>query len=299
MQASALETKLPRALVRKNAELMERYGGPVNQNESDPAATTTVVPDNAADPAATPPADPRESDPAYWKQRFTVTSGILRTEREDRKAERATLNQRITELETELQGARSAAPLSDEDLGEFFTPEQIEEMGEETARATYRAIKTQVKAQVTAMLKPVTAQREAAEADQLKDRRDAFFDKLIELVPDYAEIDKQDEWKEWLAEETADGIKRQEVLDKHVTAFNATRVAKMFTDFLKSQERPTPPITPNGTAATPSTVIPKGGAALTFPTRAEINEHYKRAKLGKLSPQEVARFEERMAVQPR
>lgn len=291
MQASAPEMKLPRALVRRNAELMEKYGGPVNQKpEGEPEAITTV------EPPAPPAADPRESDPAYWKQRFTVTSGILRTERDDRKVEKATLNQRITELEAELQAARTSAPDHEGDLGEFFTPEQIEEMGEPAARATYNAIKKQVKDQVGAALKPITTRAEAAKADEATDRKNAFLDKLIELVPTYEEIDSSDEWKGWLAEDDeGTGIRRQAILDKHVVAFNATRVAKMFKEYLQTQERPTPPITPNGTAATPSTTLPKA-TTVTAPTSVEIKDFYKRAALGKVKPKEQAEFEARMAL---
>jgi hypothetical protein len=295
MQASAIETKLPRALVRRNAELLERFGGPVNQKpETEPEATTNVV--TTVEPPAQPAADPRENDPAYWKQRFTVTSGILRSERDDRKVEKATLNQRITELEAELQAARTGAPDLEGDLGEFFTPEQIEEMGETAARATYNAIKKQVKDQVSAALKPMTTQAEAAKADEAADRKNAFLDKLIELVPSYEEIDSSDEWKEWLAEDDeGTGIKRQAILDKHVVAFNATRVAKMFKEYLQTQDRPTPPVAPHGTAATPSTTLPKA-TTLIAPSRDEIKDFYKRAALGKVKPKEAAEFEARMAL---
>lgn len=295
MQASALETKLPRALQRKSAELMERFGGPASQKpESDPALAAPAANTTAETPAP-PSADPRENDPAYWRQRFTVTSGILRSEREDRKAQTATLNLRISELEQELQSVRTSAPANDDDLGEFFTPEQVEEMGEEAARATYRAIKKQVQTQVAAALKPLTARAEAAKADEQTDRAAAFKDKLSELVPDYVEIDASEEWGEWLAEENDDGIKRQKVLDQHCAALNATRVAKMFQDFKKTQERPVPPVQPHGKATTPPGTPPKD-PGLTAPTPVEIKEFYKRSALRKVSPQEVATFEKRMAL---
>jgi len=298
MQPSAVETKLPRAIVRQRAALEDRYGQPkVTKLEPDPVVVATATPDTPAEPSATPPADPRENDPAYWKQRFTVTSGILRTEREDRKVEKASLTQRINELESELQAARDKAPAADLDLGMFFTPEQVDEMGEETARAMVVTIQKQVRTQVDAALKPQRDSAAQAEADRAKDRDTAFTDRLAELVPDYVEIDASDEWKAWLATETADGVERQAVLDRHVTARNADRVAKMFQDFKASQTRPTPPITPNGTAATPTTTAPAGlPAASSAPSPKEITEFYKRAALGKVKPEERARFEERMEL---
>src|ERR1044071_9827121 len=267
MQASEAlnETRLPRAIVRQSADLKAKYGGPVNaEPETTPAVDAPPV--QPVEPPATtaetqpvqPEADPRENDPQYWKHRFKVTEGVLRAERNDRKAQAAVMNQRITELMDENRQLRTTAPAAPTDLGKFFTPEQIEEMGEDVARAHVNAIERHVKEEVgkviEAELKPLRHAQATTAEDEANDRKAAFLDKLAELVPDYAEIDVPGPFHEWLASLNDAGVKRQEILDRHCGVFNAQGVAKVFKDFKKTQERPTPPIAPNGSGATPSAV---------------------------------------------
>lgn len=309
MQANAAnETKLPRALVRKNAELKLKYGGPVNETpesetleavEAPPAETAVTAVEPTPTPAPAVVTDPREADPEHWKHRFNVTAGILRKEREDRKAQVAELTQRINELMVELQAARDSAPSGPVDLGEYFTPEQIEEIGEPAALAMATTIKQQIRNEVSKAIKtqvePLRTAKETEVADRQQERMQAFTDRLAELVPNYVEIDESDEWKAWLMEENEDGIERQDILNKHLKVLNADRVAGMFRAYLAPKTRPTPPITPNGTGATPAAAVAKT-SQLTRPSPAEIKDFFKRAKLNKVTPQERARFDERMAL---
>lgn len=310
MQADAAnETKLPRALIKRNAELQARYGAPVSQQpesenpeavDAKPAEAVVTAVEPTPTPEPAPPVDQRETDPEYWKHRFSVTNGILRKEREDRKAQVVELTQRINELTTELQAARDSVSTSSPiDLGEYFTPEQIEEMGEPAALAMATTIKKHVRSEITKAVKtqvePLRAAKENEAADQQRDRMNAFTDRLAELVPNYVEIDSTDEWKAWLMEENDDGIERQEVLNKHIKVLNADRVAGMFKAYLAPKTRPSPPITPSGTGAIPSAAIAKQSPT-SRPTPAEVKDFFKRASLNKVTAQERARFEERMAL---
>lgn len=308
MQASEAlnETRLPRAIVRQSADLKAKYGGAVNrppEPEPSPAADPTPSQDVAAAPTVEPPpateADPRENDPQYWKHRFKVTEGVLRAERNDRKAQAAVMNQRITELMDEVRQLQATTPTPPTDLGKFFTPEQVEEMGEDVARAHMSAIERHVKDEVgkviEAELKPLRHAQARTAEDEANDRKAVFLDKLGELVPDYAEIDVPGPFHDWLATENDDGVKRQEILDRHVGALNAQAVAKIFASFKRTQERPTPPIAPNGSGATPTAVLPKQHAT-SPPSRDEIKAFYKAKTFGKVTPEQIARFEERMKL---
>ena len=172
-------------------------------------------------------------------------------------------------------------------------------MGEDTALATVTAVKKQIKSEmaklVDTQIKPLRDARKTQIEDAQNDRVTTFKDQLAELVPNFAEIDESDEWRAWLAEENDDGIERQKILDKHIGVFNADRTASMFKAFLKTQGRPVPPITPNGSGAAPASV-PAKQTHLAAPTSAEIKEFYKRSALSKVSPQEVKVFEERMKL---
>lgn len=122
------ETRLPRQVLQRSAAIAERQRA---QAESEAAsAAPPAPPAEPSAPAATtadptppqPPADPRESDPAYWKQRFKVTEGVLRTEREARTKEALEFNQRITELQDQIRTLQASAPAPDLDMGQFLTP---------------------------------------------------------------------------------------------------------------------------------------------------------------------------------
>lgn len=308
MQASALnETRLPRAIREQSDRLKQTYGGPVSgKPESDPPLTDAPgAPAISADPSppATPPTvdvDQRENDPAYWKHRFDVTQGVLRKARDDHREQVQALTLQINDLNEQLRVAQtSAAPAAAIDLGMYYTPEQIEEIGEEQARANVELITKTVRTQVSAALKsevqPLKDAQATAKAAAAAAQQAAFLEALTELVPNVNEIDESPEWLAWLAERNDDGILRQKVLDEHLANLDAQRVAAMVKSFTKTQQRPTPPVTPSGTGAAP-TQMPKHGDALTPPTGPEMKDHYKQRSLGKLSKEEMARFDQRVKL---
>ena len=82
MQASPAknETRLPRAVLKRSAAIEERIKARSEPETPDPALPT---PASSADPAnpnrrktPAPPADPRRTAPACWKQRFDATAGV-------------------------------------------------------------------------------------------------------------------------------------------------------------------------------------------------------------------------------
>lgn len=309
MQASQAknETRLPRAVLRQSAALQARFVEETLEPKTDPTAEV-VPPVDVPSPQAvtpvesksTPDADPRENDPAYWKQRFNVTAGVLRAERDDRKVQVAELNRWLTELREQVEVLQATKPTEPVDLGKYFTPEQVEELGEETCRAHVAMIETTIKDQISAAvtkeIKPLQDQRRIQEENALQDRKTQFLDKLGELCPNYVEIDVEGSgFHDWLAERNDDGIVRQKVLDTHVMAFNAEQVARVFKAFMKTKESPTPPVAPHGRAAS-GTSAPQG-PVLRPPTDAEIRDFYKRAgfKTG-VTDRERAEFDARMKL---
>ena len=317
MQASqAIEsnTVLPRAIVRRSQAIQERIAAREPKPESaDPeatpaepiaqAATPVEPPAPPAEPAA-PAVDPRESDPLYWKQRFTVTSGLLAAERRERQGETAALNQRMTELQEQLRTLQANKPVPTVDVAQFFTPEQIEQFGEEQCMAMARAAQTAAQAAtreaIEAEVRPMREAQAQTAAQTAAEAKREFVDKLAELVPDYAAIDASDEWKAWLAQEDeASGMDRGEILDKHVKLRNPQRTARMFDDFRKSRQlqQPQPPVVGRGDGAGPTGEAPATPAAgLRPPTDLEVREYYKRAGLGKVKDSERVEFEARLKL---
>jgi len=313
MQASPAtnEVRLPRAVLERSRLLDERIKAR-SETGTDPApdappappsaeAATTAETDPPQPPA--PPTDPRETDPAYWKQRFKVTEGVLRREREERIVSERSLTQRISELQAQNRELQASAPPSEIDLGQYLTKEQLETLGEEEAKAVasvaHRAAQMAVQKVVDAQIKPLHDQATADGEAEVRAARQRFVDKLIELVPDFEEVDAADGWKAWLAEDDpATGVQRQQLLNVHVEKQNAAMVARMFDAYKATlTPRPAPPVAPNGNGAIPSGELPPADpSALMRPTAAETRDFYKRAALGKVTDQERKQFEARLRL---
>lgn len=316
---ASTETRLPRAVRERMARINEQLAAapaaaaptppaPPPQAaaaEADAAAaaasTETTAPPAAPAPPA-PAADPRENDPAYWRQRFNVTQGMLRSSQERltealaaKDAEIAQLRDKIRELEASSRTGGNGAL----DLSAFFTPEQIEHFGEEQCRAMASAATAAAQGEARrlfeAEVKPIQDRTRADAQRAAETRENEFWEKLAELVPDFQEVNASQSWLEWLAEpDETTGLVRQDILDRHRKSLNATGVAQVFKRFKAGQAKPpAPPVAPprgvgSGSAETPA--APQKG----YPTRDEIRDFYKRAGIGKVSDKERGEFEARL-----
>lgn len=318
--ANASETLLPRAVRRQMQGVNDRLAArsaaaAAPATEPTPAAaaptapndSTTAAPGAAPGPNAAPAqpavpaatADPRENDPAYWRERFRVMQGIndkLRKDHADtleaRDREVADLRQRLETLE---QGSRTPAPSGDKlDLSLFFTPDQIDKFGndqcEAMARAAIAAAGQQAQRIIDAEVKPLKERAKDADASKVKERQAAFWktlDESIAKIPAAGnrtiwEINAEPAWLEFLAAPADDGEARQVALDRYQRALNAQGIAKLVAEYLK-QATPTPPVpnvAPGGGAgpggdqhhSSQATVSGKG-----YPTSAEFQDYSKRA----------------------
>lgn len=323
MQASqpTNETRLPRAVLRKSASIeARRAANPGSETDSAASTTPPAVPAvAAADPSAAtptptpqaPPADPRHSDPEYWRQRFESFQGRFRVREEEHKAQVTGLRQEIAELREQIQTrtAPSAPSATEIDLSEFFSPEQIKDLGEEDARAIAQAAMTTAmktaKDVVAAELKPLRDQRQADAEEQARERRARFDEALEERVPNWRDLDKSEGWLAWLGQENEDGEERQQVLDRHCAALNAPAVAKMFETYLKTKQRPQPPVAPAGSGAAPSGDSPAARTEITalgYPSKGEIKDFFTRSAIkkpgqfGYVTEEERAKFEARLKL---
>ncbi len=305
MQATTVEpneTPLPRA-VRERAlraqQLLDESKNPHRDPPENPESQTTPETQTTE-----PPADPRENDPAYWKQRFNVVSGILKREREERKDEAARLNQEISTLSQQVAKLEVAKPVaSDVDLSAFFTSEQIEKLGEDQCKAMVRTAlgvtRNELQSHIEAAVKPLQEEAKRTQEQSIAQRRAEFEDRLAEVVPTYQQIDTDPRWHEWLSiVDPATGLVRQDLLNRHVSRFDAPRVAGMFSAFLKdSGAAPvsSPPVAPAASVA-PANDAPFVSHAKGYPSKDEIRDYYKRSALGKVREAEVKEFEARLQL---
>ena len=287
------ETRLPQAVLRRSAEIARKFGPQEPKTEPD----TTIV--EAAPVAETPPTeqvDPRESDPAYWKQRFKVTEGVLKAERERAQAQVASHRQQVSELQEQIRALQATAPAAQDaiDLSAYFTPEQIEAYGEEqcmvVATAADKAAKAQAQKAIDAAVAPLRQRQTQEDEDAATRARNTFIHDLTAALPDWQEIDATDAWKAWLAQiDDSTGFQRQEVLTRHNHANNVAGVVRVFKNFLKDtkKEPPQPPVAPHGTGANATSAGATAQPAVAFnPTPAQIKDYYSRAARNKVTAQE-------------
>lgn len=313
MQASPAknETRLPRAVLKISdavkAGIEARAALKTQEHPAagaQPPAADTVDPTPPAQP--TPPADPRENDIDYWRHLAKSTAGRLKVAGEERRAEADEFRRQITELQGQVRSLQAAAPSAEVDVTGLLTEEQIDLLGDEEAKAVAKAAMTAaqkyVKEAIDAEIKPLKDAAATKAQRDAEDRKAEFLDKLTKLVPNYVEIDTPDTgFHEWLAE---NDMERQTLLDLYVRTGNAIKVASVFKEFLKTKERPTPPVTPNGTGATggvdtqPRQPTGEGG----YPSKAEIQAFYKRAATvrkgqpGYVTDEERVKFEARLKL---
>lgn len=221
----------------------------------------------------------RENDPGYWKARYLVADGIAKKTREVNEQNRKLVGE-VSDLRSQLEAAKTQVPppeakpsaaesvldVSNIDLKEYYTPEMIEEYGEEFLRrhlrASMEASDKVIEKRVEARLKPIESsakdrkRKEDEEAHaRAEEQKQAFYDQVTALLPEWQEIDKDVRWHNWLRGRNEDGVERQVLLNYHSGARDAQRVVAMFRDFLeKSGMAPKPP----APSPTPPAVPPAG-----------------------------------------
>jgi len=304
------ETRVPRQVAERAARAAERYK-PAEPDAAIPAA----VADPALPPAASvatpaePPADPRHADPAYWKARFDVTSGLLTKERMDRRGERDGLNLQVASLQEKLRQTRAAkAAPATIDLAKFFTPQQIETYGEEQclvmAQTATTAAIASAQELITAEVRPLKEQNERREAEAKADAQARFEDALTAAWPNWRVEDPDQKWRDWLQEEDENGAVRQQILDIHIRDGNVPkimRIRKLYEKMMQPALR-APPVAPSGNGAgLPLDADPprrEDVEALTYPSKADIKDFYTRSTLGKVKDDERTKFEARLKLGP-
>lgn len=302
MQASQAknEVRLPRAVLARSAAIQATLDARQATRESElvpPVATPPAV----EVPPAAPPEDPRKLDPKYWEQRFRVTEGLLATERTGRTSDAQATRQRIAEMQTQIDALQAGVPAAPTDLTRFFTAEQIEKFGEEQCRtmatAAEAAADAKIRTAIETQVKPLVDARKADQVSAAQAASDRFTDALTEAYPNWRAVDVDPGWLAWLAQpDEATGLHRQTILDNYGQRRDAARIAQMFRQYEGTTQPPVPPLAPHGNAANgngappaPTPVATKGK-----PTKAEIQDFYKRKALGKVKEPEREEFEARL-----
>lgn len=317
------EPKLPRQVLRRSAAIDARYAPKPdetdNPNPADPNAPANPPASGEAppaDPPSAPAGDPRDTDPAYWKQRFQVTDGMLKRERTDRQTEHNSLHQRVNELAEQVRVLKSTAhanAATDKvDITRYFTPAQIEQYGEEQcltmATAAEAAAEAKASQLIEAAVKPLKDAQARTVEDEATRKKREFYDALAAEYPNYATADVDPRWLAYLEADDENEVQRQGILDAHIRNTNVKAIGRMFKAWEKSiapapaAKTPAPPIAPSGSGAAPGDAspnapeLPDTGEPQGYPTQAEIKAFYKAAALNKVTDSQRTKFEARLAL---
>lgn len=292
-----MTTGLPRNVREQDAHADELHRQQYGSNNRNPEDEPPGEPDESAvqvhDPE--PPADPGSNAPApddkgedYWQQRFNVLQGKYNSEvrqmadeNRDLKARNERSEQRLNELEQTLREQRDNQPV---DLKQHFSEEELDAFGEETLNLVYRTANRLSDDKVAQVRDELRGDVEQVRQTQQQTQDERFWDALEQAVPDYATINDDPRFHQWLAQSvdvhTPQGMQqqtRQALLESYQQQGNARGVASLFTQFKaagtggQSDPREQREVPPRTSGAPAQQTAPQGGEWFT---NDDIQAHY-------------------------
>lgn len=303
---------LPRS-IQAQAEAADAAIAALNQPEEqgNPAAAAPVEP-AAADPAqpaeAPAPQEPAQQpaetrDATYWQHRFSVLKGKY-------DAEVPSLQRQVTELTRQLQEAKQAAPAASapqraQDAIADLSKEELEQFGPELIAVIQRIASKAAAPATSADAAELETLRQ--EVGQFRDERqqDAtarFWTDLEQAVPNYRQINSDEQFHTWLGEiDPFSGVTRQQLLISAQKELSAHRVAALFKAYTQTNPAAAKPAGAQPPQIPPEQVQPatsRVGAETLQPasqqrtwSSADISQFYKDKAAGKYSQADAAALE--------
>lgn len=296
--------------VREAAERADRFYTDDAGNTAPPAAPVAdvapvidlpnepVVPDVVDQtPPATPPVPP--TPPAVnWEEKYRVLNGKYQ-------AEVPRMAQEIRELKASMQTLQETAanpPAPPQapaiDVKGMTPAEVVEQFGEDFAKAV-GAIAAQIAGEHTSKVREeFKPQMDRVEQSAAESARESYMRELARLVPNWQEIDTDDNFTAFLDErDELSGRTRRTYFQEADKAMNAARVAKFFTAFKGNSAPAQPPAEPQAPSAIDVMVQPSAVRASPPPqgrriwTQADVAKFYGDVRRGAYKPADVARIE--------
>lgn len=250
---------------------------------SDPPADNSVPPTPAND--SQPPANAQAQDD--WEHRFKVLQGKYNSEVPRFAEQVKELKNRLDSLESENQQLKAKPPES------LVTPEDVEQYGDgliDVARRIAQEELAKKQAEIDALKLQLTQVQETTANTVQKD----FFKSLIEMVPDWQQVNEDPAFLKWLDEiDELTGAPRQELLSRAEKTRDAVRVAKFFTSFKKTSST----WAANSNNALESQIVPNTNRTPDAPPakkiwlRSEITEFYNRLRRNEVSDADAIAIE--------
>lgn len=309
----------PKQVQRQAAEMkrydeeMERLAKgaapPSEETEETPQADEST--DDTPDPAeATPPPAPQptglEEELAKYKQRYNSLMGKynaevprLTSELKDLKAQMAELIEAAKNPKTPAQEAPKIGDVTEADVDAFGADliDLIKRQSAATSREMAAAYEAEIKS-LKAENKKLNDKLGTVEQTQQYSSQQQVLAKLGELVPDWEQINQNEDFLEWLGEhDPMSGQPRQEYLNSALAALDPKRLAHVFDTFKQAAGLAQPQkkaaktevqrqVAPGRSKATPS--APSAASADTrIWTSRDIEQFYSAVRAGEYQGREA------------
>lgn len=246
MQLEAAEALLTEA--NKPAEPPVEADAPATE----PPKAEPTPPQAATPPEPQPPT--QKSDEGAWEHRYKSLQGLFNTRVNELQSSNKALTQQVQQLTEKLDSLTEALSKRPEPVQHAVDPKDVENFGQDLVEMVQRqaasalaGIAAKVDGVVQAFekrLASVEQQLSGTSQAVSMTAEEVFFSKLTQAVPDWEQINADERFLAWLAEEDpVYGAPRQAALTAAHKALDVKRVAAVFNTF-KAQFAPPPAQTP-------------------------------------------------------
>jgi hypothetical protein len=297
MQADKANAHIKQSM---EARLKETSDTPVAASELNPTtaqSTPAPTPEVQPTPVAAPVEVPKTAE--YWEHRFKTSEGMFKAESNRLKAELikkdshiGSLEARLTELENKVKTAERQAPRTI-DLKKYLSQEEIDTYGPDALQATIKAASAaaeeasdrRVQEELERQLKPLKQKVELSEQEAATLKQNHFWKELNRQVPDWATINGDEKFHEWLsAVDTISGYRRQDLLTSAEMSFDSERVVALFSAYKQNSPAPITARAVTQVKVVPDPVTPPmvaGPTDVEFVKRSDISLFYRDKALGR------------------
>lgn len=212
-----------------------QQASPTTQEVPEPTAADSQS-NETQQPVGQPEAERPKED---FEQKYRTLQGMYNAEIPRLNAERRELHAKVAQLEQLIaEMPRSAPqPAEQEEPERYVTDSDVDEYGDsiDVMRRVTREENLELRRQLAAMqqqlqsVQALAPRVEQVAQTQTRSTEQAFWSRLSELIPNWRDINENDQFKNWLLDiDPLSGISRQAYLEDAHRNFDVDRVAGFF-----------------------------------------------------------------------
>ena len=289
----AAEEKAEQALqqLKASREAQQSEVAPQEQYVQEDIPTEQAQAQSVAEPAEQyeePVVAPQSEEDQKWEARYKSLNGKYAAEVPRLASANKELQAQLSRLQKQMDDLKNAKPRE-----ALVKPEEVQEYGEPLVDLMRRAARDELSSKENEIAE-LRSRIESFEVSSTKNTELSFYERLNAMVPDWAEINDDKAFHQWLDQyDDLAGQRRQDLLLDAEGAKDANRVANFFNTWKKTNtQRAATSNRSLESQVVPSTTVnqskPQGKKIWTRP---EIAEFYRRARVGEISSEQMVAIE--------